>query len=117
MSAKNAQTTADDFVSQVQLPNEAIAGRFQLVTFKNEEHCRFFYPRRALDWQRQVNTYISRALRRRGIRVNRITIVPSQYHAWLEDRVDSPELRREFADKHLHLLGENARPVGTKTTT
>jgi hypothetical protein len=116
VSAKNAQVTAEEFVSQIPLPDNASVSRFQLVTFENEEDCRFFYPRRALDWQRQVNTYIARALRRRGVRVDRITIVPSQYHAWT-DGADSPELRRKFADKHLHFLGESARPVGTKSAT
>jgi hypothetical protein len=117
VSAKNAQITADEFLSQLQLPNDASENRFQLVAFENEEDCRFFYPRRALDWQRQVNTYIARALRRRGVRVNRITIVPSDFHVWLGNRADSPELRRKFADKHLHFLGENARPVNPKTAT
>jgi hypothetical protein len=104
VSAKNAQITADEFVSQVQLPNNASNSSFQLVTFENEKDCRFFYPRRALDWQRQVNTYIARALRRRGIRVNRIAISPSDYDAWIGGRADSPELRREFADQHLRLI-------------
>lgn len=117
MSAKNAQVTAEEFVSQIQLVDSASSGRFQLVTFENEEDCRFFYPRRALDWQRQVNTYVARALRRRGVRVDRITILPSHYHAWTKDGADSPELRRKFADNHLHFLGENARPAGTKLTS
>lgn len=104
MSAKNAQTTASEFVSRLQLPNNASNGRFQLVTFENEENCRYFYPRRALDWQRQVNTYIARALRRRGMRVYRITIEPPQYHAWRKERADTQELRREFADQYLRLI-------------
>ena len=106
VSAINAQRAADEFVTRLQLPNDARDGRYQLVTFENEGDCRFFYPRRALGWQRQVNTYIARALRRRGVRIDRITIGPSHYHAWRADRADSQELRREFADQHLRLIDE-----------
>jgi hypothetical protein len=104
MSAQNAKDAADDFVAQLRLPAEAKGRKFQLVTFTSDEECRFFYPRRALDWQRQVNTYISRALRQRGIRVQRIAIAPADYHEWLGDRADSPETRRNFADLLLHLI-------------
>ena len=104
MSAQNAKDAADDFVAQLRLPVEAKGRKFQLVTFTSDEDCRFFYPRRALDWQRQVNTYISRALRERLIRVQRIAIAPADYHAWRSDLADTPELRREFADQYLHLI-------------
>ena len=103
MSAKNARDAADEFVSRLQLQTQN-KGKFQLVTFANEENCRFFYPRRALEWQQQVNTYISRALRHRGIRVRRIMIGPMDYNAWRGSRDDTEELRRQFADQHLHFI-------------
>jgi hypothetical protein len=104
VSAQNAKDAADDFVARLRLPADVGKRKFQLVTFASDEDCRFFYPRRALAWQRQVNTYTSRALRERGIRVQRIAIAPTDYHAWRGDRPDTPELRREFADQHLQLL-------------
>jgi hypothetical protein len=105
MSAQNAKDAADDIVAKLRLPADAKGRKFQLVTFASEEDCRFFYPRRALDWQRQVNTYISRALRERyGIRVQRIALTPADYREWLA-REDAPELRRHFADAQLILLG------------
>lgn len=102
MSAQNAKDAADDIVARLRLPDAK--GKLQLVTFINDDDCRFFYPRRAMEWQRQVNTYISRALRVRGIRVQRIVVTPADYHAWRVVRDDSPELRRDFADQHVKLL-------------
>lgn len=109
MSAQNAKDAADDFVAKLRLPADAKGRKFQLVTFASDEDCRFFYPRRALDWQRQVNTFISRALRERfGVRVQRIAPTPADYATWrqrlkivLEDTAES---RRKFADQHLKLL-------------
>jgi hypothetical protein len=83
------------------------------VTFASDEECHFFYPRRALDWQRQVNTFVSRALRERfGIRVQRIALTPADYWAWMKRQTavihpdaPSPEQSKlEFADRHLRLL-------------
>ena len=107
MSAQNTKEAADHFVALLRLEPAAPKEkkRFQLVTFASEEDCRFFYPRRALPWQLQFNTYISRSLRERfRIRVQRIAIAPADYHTWRRDRPDTPELRREFADSQLHLL-------------
>ena len=104
MSAENARDAADEFISRLQLPTLKNQGKFQLVTFANEENCRFFYPRRALEWQQQVNTYISRALRQRGIRVHRIIIAPMDYNTWRGIRDDTEQLRRQFADQLLRFI-------------
>ena len=101
VSAENARDAADEFVSRLKVPALPDKSKFQLVTFANEEDCRFFYPRRALEWQRQVNTYISRALRRRSVRVHRIILGPRNYNAWRGSREDTEQLRRQFADQHL----------------
>jgi hypothetical protein len=108
VSAENAKRTATDFLSGIELPSDTNCGRFQLVTFENDEDCRFFYPRRAATWQQQVNTYISRALRRQGVRVHRVPINPTDYHGWRADRADTPSLRREFADQHLRFVRDSA---------
>ena len=107
MSAENARDAADEFVSRLQLPTRKNNAKFQLVTFANEEDCRFFYPRRALEWQRQVNTYISRALRQKGVRVHRINIGPMDYYAWHGSREDTEQLRRQFADQHLCFISKD----------
>jgi len=104
VSAKNAKQAAEEFVSRLQIPAEENESDFQLVIFASEEDCRFFYPRRALEWQRQVNTYISRVLRKRGIRVHRIVIGPRDYHSWRGSADDTEQLRRRFADEHLRFM-------------
>jgi hypothetical protein len=104
VSAKNAKQAAEDFLSCLQIPAEKNESDFQLVSFASEEDCRFFFPRRALDWQRQVNTYISRGLRLKRIRVHRVIIAPTDYNVWRGNRTDSSDLRREFADQHLRFV-------------
>jgi hypothetical protein len=98
VSAQNAKDAADDWVARARLPDRGDGRKLQLVVFQNDEDCRFFYPRRVLTWQQKVNTYISRALRVRGIRVMRICITPADYETWRGGRPDSPELRRQYAD-------------------
>lgn len=106
MSAQNAKDAADNWIA-LQRFTEADRGRkLQLVTFASDEHARFFYPRRAAAWQTQVNTYISRALRPRGLRVQRLALAPEDYHSWRAERPDTADLRRQFADQHQHLLPE-----------
>jgi hypothetical protein len=107
MSAKNAKETAEEFVSRLQVPAGENKADFRLVSFASEEDCRFFYPRRALEWQRQVNTYTSRALRKRGIRVLRALIRPKDYHSWRGSADDTEQLRRRFADEHLRFLPQD----------
>jgi hypothetical protein len=107
VSAQNAKDAADDIVANIRLPADPKGRKFQIVTFASDDDCRFFYPRRALEWQRQVNTYISRGLRERfKVRVQRIAIAPSDYWNWIVGASidDSPAARREFADQHLRLL-------------
>ncbi len=104
MSADNAKDAADNWIAQARLPADADGRHLQLVTFVSDEDCRFFYPRRALSWQLQVNTFIARQLRPRKIRIRRLAITPAEYETWRGARGDTPELRREFADGHLHLL-------------
>ena len=107
MSAQNAKDAADDIIGRLRLTPNDKDRKYQLVIFQNEEDCRFFYPRRALDWQRQVNTYTSRALRVRGIRVQRIAVTPADYAVWRQRfkvRPDTPELRRTFADSFLKFV-------------
>ena len=107
VSAQNAKDAADDFVARLRLPADLKGRKFQLVTFSSDEHCRFFYPRRAMEWQRQVNTYISRKLREQhGVRVNRIALTPEDYRIARAggDIPDTQEDRYAFAEGHLHLL-------------
>jgi hypothetical protein len=101
VSAQNAKEAADDAIALLRLTPGDKGRKYQLVIFENDEDCRFFYPRRALDWQRQVNTYTSRALRMRGIRVQRIAVKPVDYAVWrqrMKVGPDTPDLRRTFAD-------------------
>jgi hypothetical protein len=100
VSAQDAKEAAEKWLAHFRIP-ENLAGRIvQLVIFASDEDCRFFYPRRALIWQQKVNTKTSRAVRSRKGKVWRVTITPAEYEKWrAEDgRVDSPDLRREFAE-------------------
>jgi len=107
VSAQKAKEAAEQIIERLRVDPTYKDRKYQLVTFENDDNCRFFYPRRALDWQRQVNTYISRALRLRRIRVQRITVTPADYLVWLQRLKigpDTPELRRTFADSFLKFL-------------
>jgi hypothetical protein len=105
MSARNAKQAADEIIRRLDLLTTAHGPKLQLVAFNSDNDCRFFYPRRALGWQRQVNTYVARALREQHhIRVQRIVLTPQDYETWRLVREDSPQLRREFADQHIRLL-------------
>lgn len=91
----------DDIVARLRLPADAKGRKYQLVTFADEDDCRFFYARRSFDWQRQVNTYVSRALRERfSVRVQRIALTLEDYYEWLSGNADTPDLRRTYADQH-----------------
>lgn len=105
VSAENARDAATQIISGLSLPARSTERKLQIVTFESDQDCRFFYPQRALEWQRQVNTYMSRALRsEHGIRVQRVVLTPNAYHHARGNREDSPELRREFADSHVRLM-------------
>jgi len=109
MSASNAKDAAEEWVASSGLPDDLRGRKVQLVTFTSDEDCRFFYPRRALAWQQQVNTYISRALRIRKAKIERIALTPGMYETWLAtstDTVDIPSRRREYADSLQKLLPE-----------
>jgi hypothetical protein len=118
MSAENARDAAEEILDSLIIPrlgdtDEIPNGsKFQLVTFATEADCRFFYPRRALNFHRQMNTYISRALRERfGIRVQRVALKPSDFYGRQEVRehfgevpMSAEQSKRDFADDHLQLL-------------
>lgn len=116
MSAQNAKDAADNFVAGLRMPSKPSTEKrkFQLVTFTSDADCRFFYPRRALNWQLQFNTYISRLLRERhGIRVQRVSLTVDDYTAAARSRPavfisqDAPPPKftpRDFADSHLHFI-------------
>jgi hypothetical protein len=104
VSAANARDAADDWVAGARLPPDLSGRTVQLVVFESEEDCRYFYPRRAMKWQQQVNTYISRALRGRKGKIVRVAVTQTGYREWLGRRGDTLELRREYADRFQKLL-------------
>jgi hypothetical protein len=115
VSAQNAKDAADEIVAKLRLSAADKGRKFQLVTFASEADCRFFYPHRALEWQRQVNTYVSRALRERyGVRVQRISLTPDDFNSRPEVEVSiigqdgipptAQDAKRKFADSHLRFL-------------
>ena len=103
VSASNAKDTAEDWIARQRFPEDLKGRVVALVTFASEDDCRFFYPRRALNWQLQVNTYVSRRLRGTGARVSREALTPGDYFAWLGARADTADLRRDFADSRTGL--------------
>lgn len=104
MSADNARDAAESWVASAGLPADLKGRVVQLVTFTSDEQCRFFYPRRALIWQQQVNTYISRALRGRKAKIHRVAIAAQDYDIWRGIQPDTEALRREYADGFQKLL-------------
>jgi hypothetical protein len=104
VSAQNAKSAAGFILSRLDLASHGSGSRLQLAVFDTDDDCRFFYPRRALEWQRQVNTYISRALRPKGIRVDRVSVTPQEYDRWRGSAPDTAELRRTFVDQNIRFL-------------
>jgi hypothetical protein len=104
MSAENARDCAETWVASSGLPAELRGRVMQLVAFVSDADCFFFYPRRYNIWQQQVNTGISRLLKKRHAKIHRVTLSPQDYHAWRADRADTPDLRRSYADGFQRLL-------------
>jgi hypothetical protein len=106
VSAENAKQAADLWISRQDLAADLRGRVVQLVVFGSEQDCRFFYPRRAIEWQQQVNTYISRNCRGRKAKIQRVTLTPAMYDEWRgrERRDDNEEARREFADSFQKLI-------------
>ncbi len=110
MSAENAKDAAQSWVASAGLPEDLRGRTVQLVTFTSDEDCRFFYPRRALLWQQQVNTYISRAVRGRKAKVMRVTLTPEMFYAWMREQTHPPvgDSKRSYADSFQKLLPPEA---------
>lgn len=106
MSAANARDAAETWIAEKAIPEELRGRKVQLAIFTSEENCRFFYPRRALKWQQQVNTYISRLCRGRHAKIERVELTPATYDAWRSEhgRDDGEAVRREYADSFQRLL-------------
>lgn len=106
MSAGNARQAAEQWISLQGLPEDLRGRVVQLVVFGGEEDCRFFYPRRAIEWQQQVNTFISRNCRARKAKIHRVTLTPAMYDEWrgANHRDDGEGVRREFADSFQKLI-------------
>jgi hypothetical protein len=101
----NARNVAAKFAERLFIPASHPSGPcYQVVAFANEEDCRFFYPQRDLGWHCEFNAAIQRALHKRGISVQALIIAPWEYERWRELKLDTPEMRRSFADLQMRFF-------------
>jgi hypothetical protein len=71
----------------------------RIVVFDDEESTRFYFPRRSLLFHQMMVQVLTRALRRRGAKIDRVTLTAEDYARWC-DRTgteDLPEVRYRFA--------------------
>lgn len=71
----------------------------RVAVFEFEEDIRFFFPRRSVIFHQKMLRVLTRALRRRGAKIDRVTLTPEDYKLWCErtGTVDLPEVRYRFA--------------------
>lgn len=88
------------------LPPEPAAGvkdlrdqSVPLARFRDEETCRFFFPRRSLLFHQRMSKAIAGRLRKRGAKVVNVDLSPEGYARWCEaqGKPDAPELRFQYA--------------------
>lgn len=99
MAWTDAKTIAERWVL-ARLPSDLSGRRLELVNFDNDEDTRFFYPDRTAEFQRMVNSAISRAARKRKARTNYVVVTPAEYLEICasEGLTDSPEERAAFIE-------------------
>lgn len=103
VSAENSKSAAEDWIRAF-LGDADLKGQVVRVpAFESEEDCRFFYPRRALGWQQQVNTFVSRAVRKRGGKVERVVLDPVAYAGLTRSGEDTAETRRQWVESRVGL--------------
>lgn len=71
----------------------------RLAVFELEEDCLFFYPRRLLGFQQKLNNYLSRQVRKRGAKTERIPFTAAEY-----DGEGSEAARREWIASRIGLV-------------
>lgn len=105
MSAANAREAAEKWVLDHAISEDLRGRTVYLVTFHDEEACRFYYPRRALKFHQQITSAISRICRARRAKIQRVylTVADWHLHAELASVADTPDERRKFADMHQRL--------------
>lgn len=90
------------------LPPEPAAGAkdlrdqsVPLARFRDEETCRFFFPRRSLLFHQRMTKAIAGRLRKRGAKVINVDLTAEGYARWSErdHSPDTPELRFQFATR------------------
>ena len=86
-----------------QLPLDLKGRVVRLAIFASEEDCRHYYPRRALEFHQMMNTAISRAVRIRKGKVERLTFAPDDCATDLAGD-NTPASRRTWLDTRLGLM-------------
>jgi hypothetical protein len=100
-SMETARDAAAKYIEPLPLD---LKGRIvRLATFATEEDCRHYYPRRALQFQQQLNIAISREVRKRKGKVERIFFAPADCTADLGND-NTPESRRTWLEPRLGLM-------------
>lgn len=107
MPDENVTAAADTWLAEFRLP-AAVPGEKDLAgqsipigKIRDEESCRYFFPRRTLLFQQRMTKAITVTLRKRGAKITSIPLDIETYARWLETAAqpDSPALRYQFATR------------------
>lgn len=98
----------ESWLPSLGLPPEPAAGvkdlrdrSVSLPRFRDEDTCRFFFPRRTLLFHQRMTKAIAGRLRKRGAKIINVDLTAEIYARWLEGerKSDAPELRFQFATR------------------
>lgn len=72
-----------------------------LPRFRDEDTCRFFFPRRTLLFHQRMTKAIAGQLRKRGAVVVMVDLTSEDFARWCDanGKADTPELRFQFATR------------------
>jgi hypothetical protein len=73
----------------------------RMASFADEDACRFFFPRRTLNFQRRMAKALLRKFASRGAKVRMVPVGAELYARWLDanGKADTPEVRFQFATR------------------
>lgn len=97
----DARAAAEQYVRH--MPDSLKGRLWRIAVLTTEEDCRFFYPRRSLIFQQKLTTALSRAIRSRKGKVQRITFTEAECRTAIGADADDPRKRRDWLESHLGL--------------
>lgn len=97
----DARSAAEQYVRN--MPDSLKGRLWRIAVLATEEDCRFFYPRRSLLFQQKLTTALSRAVRTRKGKVQRLTFTEAECRTAIGPDADDERKRRDWLEAHLGL--------------